>query len=221
MRIGDWSCLEYFGPNTNELLASGHPSRRRSHPHAQSQSELCTSTRGRARTHYPASARPSLLTPARRERVLTSVQVVVGSLGLGDVANTRNAIGVPNPACRLEKDPLVGLEAERRLGPPDRHRVSMSLVMPGERRSELDRVRATSPVLARTPVAARNYVNVEKLLEDVVRFHALRDVILLGLDDLDLASVRACKPIRSMPARGSMVHLLTVIRDAEAMARKI
>ncbi len=153
--------------------------------------------------------------------MLTSVQVVVGSLGLGDVANTRNAIGVPNPACRLEKDPLVGLEAERRLGPPDRHRVSMSLVMPGERRSELDRVRATSPVLARTPVAARNYVNVEKLLEDVVRFHALRDVILLGLDDLDLASVRACKPIRSMPARGSMVHLLTVIRDAEAMARKI
>jgi hypothetical protein len=25
--------------------------------------------------------------------------------------------GVPNPACRLEKDPLAGLEAERRWGP--------------------------------------------------------------------------------------------------------
>ena len=159
--------------------------------------------------------------PAGRERVLTSVQVGVGSVGLGDVANRRNAIGVPNPACRLEKDPLVGLEAERRWGPPDRHRVSMSLVMPGERRSELDRVRPSSPVLARTPVPPRNYVNVEKLLEDVVRLHALRDVILLGLDDLDAASVKACKPIRSMPARGSMSHLLTVIRDAEVMARKI
>jgi hypothetical protein len=26
--------------------------------------------------------------------------------------------GVPNPACRLEKDPLAGLEAKRRWGPP-------------------------------------------------------------------------------------------------------
>jgi hypothetical protein len=130
--------------------------------------------------------------PAGRERVLTSVQVGVGSVGLGDGANRRKAIVV-----------------------------SMSLVMPGERRSELDRVRPSSPVLARTPVAPRNYVNVEKLLEDVVRLHALRDVILLGLDDLDAASVKACKPIRSVPARGSMSHLLTMIRDAEVMARKI
>jgi hypothetical protein len=30
--------------------------------------------------------------------------------------------GVPNPACRLEMNPLVGLEAKRRWGPPDQLR---------------------------------------------------------------------------------------------------
>ncbi len=124
--------------------------------------------------------------------MLTSVQVGVGPVGLSDVAIRRKGIGVV-----------------------------LSAVMPGERRIELDRNRPSSPVLARPFVAPRNYVNVEKLLEDVVRLHALRDVILLGLDDLDAASVRACKPIRSLPARDRMFHLLTTIRDVEVMARKI
>jgi hypothetical protein len=134
----------------------------------------------------------SAISTRMRERVLTPVQVGVGPVGLGDVGNTRNEIGV-----------------------------AMSAVMGDERRRELVRGKPSSPVLGRASNTPRNYVNVEKLLGDVVRLHALRDVILLGLDDLDAASVRACRPIRSMPARGSMVHLLTVIRDAEAMARKI
>ncbi len=105
----------------------------------------------------------------------------------------------------------------------------MTLVLPDEKRATLDATtRPRSPVLPRTtpttfaaPSPPKNYVNVEKLLEDVVRLHAVRDHVVFGLDELDSASIEACTPVRSTLARDRIWSLLAMIRDIEAMARKI
>lgn len=105
----------------------------------------------------------------------------------------------------------------------------MTLVMPDERRITLDAMtRPCSPVLPRTTTTTftalsppKNYVNVEKLMNDVVRLHAVRDQIVFGLDELDSASREAGTPVRSTLARDRIWSLLAMIRDIEAMARKV
>jgi hypothetical protein len=137
-----------------------------------------------------------------RRRVLTPVQNPPPVLGLpGD----QTAILCPN------HQKLVPL---------------MTSVMLDEKVSTLDaNVRPRSPVLSSTGstnfAPLQNYVNVEKLLADVVRLHLVRDSVIFGLDELDAASLGACTPVRSTPARDRIGALLATIRDIEAIARKL
>ncbi len=73
-------------------------------------------------------------------------------------------------------------------------------------------LRATSP--------PSNYVNPERLMDDVAQLYAARDRVFASLDVLDAASRNAGTPVRSGSPRERFTHLFGIIREVETTARK-
>ena len=80
----------------------------------------------------------------------------------------------------------------------------------------------TAPTVARSqsnPSTPANFVNPERLLDDITELYAARLRVIEGLDSLDAAARLAGTPIRSTSARERFADMASWLRETEAVAR--
>jgi hypothetical protein len=80
-----------------------------------------------------------------------------------------------------------------------------------------------TPVLSavsRSATPPTNYIDHERLMDDVAQLYAARDRVITSLDELDAASRNAGTPVRSSSPRERFTHLFGVIREVETTARR-
>lgn len=73
---------------------------------------------------------------------------------------------------------------------------------------------------SRSSAPLENYVNPERLLDDISKLYEARIRVITALDSLDAAARFAGTPIRSTSARERFADLATRLRDIESIARK-